>query len=295
MKESDWEARAESQCHQEWLGSSHPSAAHQPQWDVLSAYRQQPLLQLVCLRRLPLRNGLNPTIVLGSDPSDITAWGFGVAAVDFGGFFYIIVLKDGTDESLAKLKCFEPAGHTWKVISYCPLHCSETPSDLLTAAALQELHTWPLPAFVLSPQLGHHCFPLPFLIPTLFLGSVSSGWHTILFLAQVHQRCLCVLTVWCKHGLLPRPHTCSDCSVPSAVLLSASSPEFLRITEAQSLPRSKIICDPPALVPPQLRELQHFLADKKKSALLWGKYLIFALTDQCKQVVFNFVYLTVAV
>lgn len=104
-----------------------------------------------------------------------------------------------------------------------------------------------------------------------------------------------VFSVWWSHGLLPSPRTCSDCSVPSAVLLSASSPEFLRITEAQSLPRSKIICDPPALVQPQLRELQHFLADKEKSALLWGKCLIFALTKQCNQVGFNFVYLTIAV
>lgn len=33
----------------------------------------------------------------------------------------------------------------------------------------------------LSPQLGHRCFPLPFLFPTLFLGSDLSGWHAVLF------------------------------------------------------------------------------------------------------------------
>lgn len=129
-----------------------------------------------------------------------------------------------------------------------------------------------------------------------FFWALSHLDGTLSFcLAQVHQRHLCVLPAWWNHGLLPSPRTCSDCSVPSAVLLSASSPEFLRITEAQSLPRSKISCDPCALVLPQLRELQHFLADKKKSALLWGKCLIVALIEQCNQVSFSFVYLTIAV
>lgn len=85
MKESDWKARAGSQCHQEWLGSRHPSAAHRPQWEVLSAYRQQPLLQLVCLQRLSLRN------CFGSDAFDITARGFGVVALDFWVFFFTLL------------------------------------------------------------------------------------------------------------------------------------------------------------------------------------------------------------
>lgn len=149
-------------------------------------------------------------------------------------------------------------------------------------------------ACVLSPQLGRRCFPFPFLFPILFPGSVSSGWHTVLFPCTGTSE-----TSVCAHRVVepraaPEPRTCSDCSVPSAVLLSASSPEFLGITEVQSLPRSKIGCDPRALVPPQLRELQHFLADKKKSALLWGKCLIFALTEQCNQAGFNFVYLAIA-
>lgn len=84
----------------------------------------------------------------------------------------------------------------------------------------------------------------PFSSPSFFWALTRPEGTLSFFLAQVHQRYLCVLTVWWKHGLLPSPRICSDCSVPSAVLLSASSPEFLRIAEAQSLPRSKISCDP---------------------------------------------------
>lgn len=141
-------------------------------------------------------------------------------------------MEYGTDESLAKLTCFEPAGHG------------------------KLLHV--VPCIAVKPQV--------------------TSLHQLLFRSSSQP-------VWWNHGLLPNPHTCSDCSVPSAVLLSAGSPEFLSITEAQSLPRSKISCNLPALVLPQLRELQYFLEDKKKSALPWGKCLIFALTEQCNKLV----------
>jgi len=108
MKESDWEDGAGSQCHQEWLGSSHPPTAHgltgrccqvsAASSSPAGSFKEEvhlkapaPLLFLVGVHLIPQHVG------------------FVSVAVGLG-FFYFIVLEDGTDESLAKLKCFEPSG-----------------------------------------------------------------------------------------------------------------------------------------------------------------------------------------
>lgn len=52
-----------------------------------------PLLFLVGVHLIPQHVGLLLLLLLGL------------------GFFHFIDLEDGTDESLAKLKCFEPSGH----------------------------------------------------------------------------------------------------------------------------------------------------------------------------------------
>lgn len=93
---------------------------------------------------------------------------------------------------------------------------------------------------------------------------------------------------------------CSWAPVPAVIAMWHLLSCYLQIVQSfwelqkLSLLPEAISCDPPALVLPQLRELQHFLGDKK-SALLWGTCLIFVLTKQCNQVVLNFAHLTIAV
>lgn len=151
--------RAGSHCHQEWLGSSHPPTLHQPQWDVLSAHEQHLLHLLVHVKKpaLPIGIDSKPTVVLGGYPSGIMIWGFVV--VGFFGVFLVYFLEDGTDESLANLKCFESSGHgrLFQIVL-----CIAVKPQVTTSHQL-----------LIKSSTHGLCSPLPFLFPPLFLELMS--------------------------------------------------------------------------------------------------------------------------